>query len=52
MLDVKAVNLKRVKVDTLVVPVCEDCELHTDKSVASLVDAAKGFAEFRGKKAM
>ena len=50
MLEVKAVNLKRVKVDTLVVPVCEDRELHTDKSVRPLVDAAKAFAEFKGKK--
>ncbi len=50
MLEVKAVNLKRVKVDTLVVPVCEDGDIHTDKLLTSLVDAARGFAEFKGKK--
>ena len=50
MLEVKAVNLKRVKVDTLVVPVCEDRDIHTDKLLTSLVAAAKSFAEFKGKK--
>jgi leucyl aminopeptidase len=50
MLALKTVNLKRVKVDTLVVPVCEDCEIHTDKTLKSLIDAAKAFAEFKGKK--
>jgi hypothetical protein len=32
MLELKSVNLKRVKVDTLVVPVCEDRQIHTDKT--------------------
>jgi leucyl aminopeptidase len=50
MLAVKTVNLKRVRVDTLVVPVCEDREIHTDKTLKALIDAAKGFAELKGKK--
>jgi leucyl aminopeptidase len=50
MLELKTVNLKRVKVDTLVVPVCEDREIHTDKTLKSLIDAAKGLAELKGKK--
>ena len=50
MLELKTVNLKRVKVDTLVVPVCEDREFHTDKTLKALIDAAKGFTEFEGKK--
>jgi leucyl aminopeptidase len=50
MLAVKTINLKRAKVDTLVVPVCEDREIHTDKSLKALIDAAKGFAELKGKK--
>ena len=49
MLEVKSVNLKRVKVDTLVVPVCEDCGIHTDNIVKSLVDAANALTEFKGK---
>lgn len=50
MLELKTVNLKRVKVDTLVVPVCEDREIHTDKTLKTLTDVAKGFTEFNGKK--
>ena len=50
MLEVKAVNLKRAKVDTLVVPVCEDREIHADKTLTSLVIAAKALTEFKGKK--
>jgi len=50
MLELKSVNLKRVKVDTLVVPVCEDRQIHTDKTLASLTDAAKALAECKGKK--
>ncbi len=49
MLEVKAINLKRVKLDTLVVPVCEDRGIHADTTMKSLVDAAKGLAEFKGK---
>jgi leucyl aminopeptidase len=50
MLELKALNLKRVKVDTLVVPVCEDRQIHTDKTLTSLIDAAKSTAVFKGKK--
>ena len=50
MLEVKVVNLKRVKVDTLVVPVCEDGEIHADRTVTSLIDQAKALAAFKGKK--
>ncbi len=49
MLEVKAVNLKRTKVDTLMVPVCEDRGIHTDLTVTSMVEAAKALAEFNGK---
>jgi leucyl aminopeptidase len=50
MLELKAVNLKRAKVDTLVVPVCEDCEIHGDTTLKSLIDAAKTIAALTGKK--
>ena len=50
MLEVNVVNLKRVKVDTLMVPVCEDCEIHSDKTVKSLIGQAKALAAFKGKK--
>ncbi|BBO80570.1 putative cytosol aminopeptidase [Desulfosarcina ovata subsp. sediminis] len=50
MLEIKTINLKRSSVDTLVVPVCEDQDVHTDPTVKSLVDAAKKLEEFSGKK--
>ena len=50
MIEIKTVNLKRAKVNTLVVPVCEDQDIHTDSSVASLIDMAKAYDEFNGKK--
>jgi len=50
MLEVKTVNFRRTKVDTLVVPVCEDRDIHTDKTITSLIDAANAFKEFKGKK--
>jgi hypothetical protein len=49
MLEVKVVNLKRVKVDTLVVPVCEDAEIHADRTVKSLIDQAKALAGVQGQ---
>jgi leucyl aminopeptidase len=49
MLELKTVNLKRAKVETLAVPVCEDGDIHTDQTVTSLVAAAKAKKEFKGK---
>ena len=50
MLDLKTVNFKRTRVETLVVPVCEDQAIHTDAVVGALIDNAKSHAEFSGKK--
>ncbi len=50
MFELQTINLKRAAVDTLVVPVCEDREIHSDSSVKSLIDAAKATATFNGKK--
>lgn len=49
MIEFKAVNLKRSKVETLVVPVCEDREIHSDAIVTSLVEIAKCQPEFKGR---
>ena len=49
MLELKTVNLKRTRVETLAVPVCEDGDLHKDQTVKALVAAAKAKAEFKGK---
>ena len=50
MIEIKSVNLKRAKVETLVIPVCEDRDIHTDPSVSSLIEMAKAYDEFKGKK--
>ena len=49
MVELKTVNLSNAKVETLVVPVCEDSEIHTNKTVISLVESAKALPEFKGK---
>jgi leucyl aminopeptidase len=49
MIELKAVNLGTSKVDTLIVPVCEDRKIHTNKTVAGLEESAKSFPEFKGK---
>jgi len=50
MIELKTVNLGRGKIDTLVVPVCEDGEIHGDNTLKALIDDAKSFEEFAGKK--
>ena len=52
MLEIKTVNLARTKVETLVVPVCEDHEIHTDKTVKAIIDSAQAFQEFTAKPGM
>ncbi|MGD9309866.1 MAG: leucyl aminopeptidase [Desulfosarcina sp.] len=49
MIEVKAINLTRAKVDTLAVPVCEDSDIHKDKTLTSLISLAKAKDEFSGK---
>ncbi len=49
MLELKTVNLKRSKVATLVVPVCEDGDIHNDGILKKLAADAKAKAEFKGK---
>ncbi len=50
MLELKAINLKRSKVETLVVPVCQDQDIHSDASLSAMIDRAKAYDEFSGKK--
>ena len=49
MIEIKAVNLSRSKVETLVVPVCEDQDIHADATVVALIETAKAQPEFKGK---
>lgn len=48
-LRLNAVDIRKADIGTLVIPVCEDSAIHTDRSVAALVRKAKDFDEFTGK---
>ena len=50
MLEIKSVNLKRASIDTLVVAVCENGAVHSDKTLKTLIDQAMQAEEFSGKK--
>ncbi|CAB5143603.1 Cytosol aminopeptidase PepA (EC [Olavius algarvensis associated proteobacterium Delta 3] len=41
-------EIRSAEIGTLVIPVCEDASIHTDRSVAALVRRAKGFDGFTG----
>lgn len=43
-------DLKDVKVDTLVIPVCEDKDIHDNEVIVSLCDKANKLNEFKGGK--
>lgn len=48
-MQLKSLNLKTADVETLVVPVCEDAELHADPVLGALAATAKALPEFSGK---
>ncbi len=50
MLKLKSVDLKKEEIGTLVIPVCEDKDIHDDREIASLVRKAKKLKEFKGEK--
>lgn len=50
MLSIISPNLKKDSVELLAIPVCEDREIHTHRTVASLVRRAMKLPEFNGKK--
>lgn len=50
MLQIKSVDLKKAKIDTLVIPVCEDEDIHDDNIISSLIEIAKKLDEFNGEK--
>ena len=49
MLKLKSIDLKKMRMSTLAVPVCEDEDIHEDR-LSSLAEEAKKFEEFHGKK--
>jgi leucyl aminopeptidase len=50
MIELKSADLKKVKTETLVIPVCQDHEIHDDAIVAELARIAKNYKEFKGEK--
>ena len=50
MLELKSVELNRVKTDTLVIPVCENTDIHDNPLIASIVKDAMKLKEFKGQK--
>jgi len=50
MLQLKAVDLKTEKIGTLIVPVCEDKDIHENEALMLLIKQAKKVKEFTGKK--
>ncbi len=50
MLELNSVDLKRGKVGTLMVPVCQDGVIHADRTVSALIAEATSLPEFSGKK--
>ena len=50
MIHLKSVDLKKEKVASLVIPVCEDKNVFDDKIIMSLIRKAKKFKEFKGDK--
>jgi len=48
LLQLKSVDLKKEKVETLIIPVCEDKEIHHDKTIKALVKKAQTLDEFKG----
>ena len=50
MLFIKSVDLKKEKIDTLIIPVCEDKEIHGNRTITSLIKKIKKIEEFKGRK--
>ena len=50
MLRVASVDLKKAKIDTLAIPVCEDNNIHNDSIVEAIIKKAFKLKEFSGKK--
>ena len=50
MLHFKSVDLAKVKTDTLIIPVCEDKDIHDDATLLMLIRKIKELKEFKGEK--
>jgi leucyl aminopeptidase len=50
MLRLQSVDLKKQKIDTLIVPVCEDKKIHDDSIINAIIRRALGLKEFKAEK--
>ena len=50
MLRLKAIDLKKQKLDTLIVPVCEDKKIHDDRIINAVIQKALNLKEFKAEK--
>jgi leucyl aminopeptidase len=50
VLNLESADFEKVKIETLVIPVCEDNDIHDDQTISLLIEKAKGFKEFKGEK--
>jgi len=50
MLRLISVDLKKEKIETLVIPVCEDKKIHADALILAIIRKAKKLKEFNGEK--
>ena len=49
MLQITSVDLKKADINTLVIPVCEDKDIHDNTLISLLVEKIKAVKEFKGK---
>ena len=50
MIALKSVDLQKQKIETLVVPVCEDKEIHGDRIIRRVIKKALQLKEFKAEK--
>ena len=50
MIGLKTVDLQKQKIDTLIVPVCEDKEIHEDRIIKRVIKKALQLKEFKAEK--
>jgi len=50
MLQLKTVNLTKDQTETLIIPVCEDKDIHDNQTINSMIKKAKEIKEFKGEK--
>ena len=50
MLHLKSINLKKQKIETLAIPVCEDKDIHEEPVIKAVIKKALKLKEFSGKK--